>query len=83
MMMFSAHLVQYCVTGDNISGEGRRLDRLSLQQRPPPRRSRGRASLPRRGRRGRERVAVSRGRGLEGVAGFRLFWRFPVSSFSA
>ena len=31
MMMFSAHLVQYCVTGDNISGEGRRLVRLSLQ----------------------------------------------------
>ena len=31
MMMFSAHLVQYCVTDDNISGEGRRLVRLSLQ----------------------------------------------------
>ena len=39
MMMFSAHLVQYCVTGDNISGEGR---------------SRGRTSLPRRGRRAGE-----------------------------
>ena len=31
MMMFSSQLVQYSVTGDNISGDGRHLVRLSFQ----------------------------------------------------
>ena len=52
MMMFSSHLVQYCVTGDNISGEGSGLVRLSLQIETASQTVQ-RSSLPRRGRRGR------------------------------